>query len=652
MIIDDSLRDRLRQKLIEKHGPEQDVRIERGIKQAADLWTEADGSPEDFADFCDKYFIGDYKQLDDTFDKLDRSFEAIDGHFNAMEQTLREPLDLDLGPISPVDELLSQFNPSAHLNDDLFKLRLAFTILLNFPRYTTAEKEVLSDAWSERDWAMARMGDFFPSRIPALLQQEMSKVMAAANAYVYEYNIYMGNLRDRNNEQLFPEDLRLISHWGLRDELKSRYGKEDGLDRQRMIYRVMEKIITQDIPGDIINNPDLIWNVYEDKVYHDKQLQVSTPEPNTRYRHILDVFHVMRKMDDYYPEFPTYIKRKFDLQREITEDKIEGLFVELLSSPEMSRTAELIKKRLGRDLYAFDIWYDGFKPRSDVSTEELSRKTTEKYPDVGAFQHDIKNILMSLGFSPEQADFIAPRITVDRSRGPGHAWGAEMKEAKAHLRTRLSDNGMDYKGYNIALHELGHTVEQTLSLHKVDYHTMQGVPIAACTEAFAFIFQHHDLELLGVRKEDKQAAHLKSLDIFWGTAEIMAMSLVDMKMWNWLYENPDATPESLKKAMLDIAQDTWNRYYADIIGSRDEIILAIYSHMINYPLYLADYPLGHIIQFQIEKFLEGKNLGVEMERICSAGNLLPSLWMKHAVGSDIAVDSLIKAAGEALETIE
>ena len=36
----------------------------------------------------------------------------------------------------------------------------------------------------------------------------------------------------------FPAGLRLVSHWGLRDELASHYGEADGLAKQRMIAKV------------------------------------------------------------------------------------------------------------------------------------------------------------------------------------------------------------------------------------------------------------------------------------------------------------------------------------------------------------------------------------------------------------------------------
>jgi oligoendopeptidase F len=121
-----------------------------------------------------------------------------------------------------------------------------------------------------------------------------------------------------------------------------------------------------------------------------------------------------------------------------------------------------------------------------------------------------------------------------------------------------------------------------------------------------------------------------------------------LNIWRWLYDYPAATAADLKKATIETAKDIWNRLYARIFGCEDEIILAIYSHMINHPLYLAEYPLGHLIHFQIEEYIKGKNIGEEMERMCSAGNILPQLWMKNAVGAEFSAEPFLDAAAEAI----
>src|SRR4029077_5817450 len=76
--------------------------------------------------------------------------------------------------------------------------------------------------------------------------------------------------------------------------------------------------------------------------------------------------------------------------------------------------------------------------------------------------------------------------------------------------------GMDYKGYNIAVHELGHNVEQVFSLYEVDHTLLAGVPNNAFTEALAFVFQRRDLELLGLPAPDAASEWLRALGELWG----------------------------------------------------------------------------------------------------------------------------------------
>src|SRR5690606_6320296 len=107
--------------------------------------------------------------------------------------------------------------------------------------------------------------------------------------------------------------------------------------------------------------------------------------------------------------------------------------------------------------------------------------TSKRYPNAKAVEADLPNILVKLGWKVDKAEVISSLVTVDPSRGAGHAWGAAMRNDKAHLRTRIGANGMDYKGYNIAVHEFGHNVEQTITMNDVDFYMLNGVPNTAFT---------------------------------------------------------------------------------------------------------------------------------------------------------------------------
>ncbi|HTX87770.1 MAG TPA: hypothetical protein VMC08_02185 [Bacteroidales bacterium] len=629
------------------------ARLEKGIRQIAALWQEKDGSRKDFEAFCQQYFVGDPARLDRLFDRISTNFEYLFGRYNMISLDLKRGMQLDIGEMLDIDQVFAAYDPYAHFSDDFFNNKIGFIVALNFPFYTLTEKEALGEKWSRKDWAYARLGDQFIARVPAEVNQKVSDALTAADNYISNYNIYMGNLLDEKGQTHFPKDMKLISHWNLRDELKANYNKGDeGLLKQKMIYEVMLHIIRQDIPDSVINNPRYQWDPMTNKLFQNGKEVASTPEPDRRFRVFLDNFQAEELEDPYTPMYPNFIQRSFDGGMELTQPEVEKLFTDLCSSPEVKQVAALISKRLGRPLQPFDIWYDGFKARSNVDEAMLDKMTKAKYPNTAAFEKDIPVILVKLGFKPDMAKEIASHITVDPARGSGHAWGAQMKGDKAHLRTRIGKDGMDYKGYNIAVHELGHTIEETISLYMVDNYMMMGVPNTAFTEAYAFTFQKHDLDLLGIKDTDPNKDALAAIDNFWMSYEIMGVSLIDMAVWKWLYENPNATPAQLKETVIKTAIEVWNKYYADAFGVKDTPILAIYSHMIEDPLYLSNYPVGHLIDFQLDQFFKGKDFGKESIRIYSAGRLIPQVWMKHAVGSEISIKPLLDATDAALKVVK
>jgi hypothetical protein len=277
----------------------------------------------------------------------------------------------------------------------------------------------------------------------------------------------------------------------------------------------------------------------------------------------------------------------------------------------------------------------------------------KKYPTAQAFEKDIPRILRDLGFAPDRAKYIAEHITVDPSRGAGHAMGAERRGDKAHLRTRIEPQGMTYKGYNIAIHELGHNVEQTFSLYDIDHTLIAGVPNTAFTEALAFLFQARNLELLGKPAPGGEAERMRILDDYWNTREIAGSALVELDVWHWLYEHPTATATEIRDATVKIAKDVWNKYYAPTLGGKDIPLLGIYSHTITSPLYLFNYVLGHLIAFQVEEHVAGKDKATfakEFERVCRLGAILPDVWMKQATGKPVSTQPLLDATKRALET--
>ena len=595
--------------LVAKYGEEQHARAHKGVEQVSEFWRAEDGDAKAFDQFVVTNFAGDQATLDTMFGRFEDLLEQLDGHMHEINRAFRQQMDLDLGPVLPLDETFGGYDPSAHISDDFFQNKLAFTVLLNFPLTTLDERLKNGANWSRRQWAEVRLADRFSKRVPGEVNLAISKAAGDSGQYIAEYNIWMYHVLDEKGQRLFPPKMRLLSHWNLRDEIKADYADtQNGRAKQRLIQQVMERIVTQTIPQVVINNPGIDWNPFTNEVKsasaRDSDALVpgdinNAPEPDTRYAMLLNDYLAMKKADPYSPTAPTLIARRFNEDREIPEERVHAMLEQVLTSPLVPQITKLIEKRLGRPLEPFDVWYSGFRPGSNYSEAELDAMVSKKYPTPEAYEKDIPNLLVKLGFSPERAQYVARHIVVDPARGSGHAMGAEMRAEKAHLRTRVEKTGMNYKGFNIAVHEMGHNVEQTFSLNDVDHTLLKGVPNTAFTEALAFVFQGHDLELLGLPAPDARSQAEKTLNDFWATYEIAGVGLVDTAVWHWMYDHPQATPKQLNQATVQISRDIWNRHYAPVFHKRDVVLLGVYSHMIDSFLYLPDYSIGHLIAHQI-----------------------------------------------------
>ena len=642
-------------------------RLALGITQSAALWTADDGSAEDFCDLVREHYCTSDSAREALFLSLSRILECCFQSADQLTVDLLKPTQLtNAGEPAATDWIMSAYSPQAHFSDDMFANKLAFVTIINFPHYSLDEKNALGAQWSRLDWAMARLGDVFTTRVPAAVNAALAQANADAENYIADYNIYMANLRTDDGRQLWPEDKILLAHWNLRDELKALYAQgEGGRERQEMIYQVMQRIVDQSIPAEVVNSADMLWKPYSNEVTGLSTFDFERSGLSTnysRYERILAIAHALFVEDTYCPTAPTGIIRNFDEGVEIPAAELDSLFRALVGSPQVSQVAAIIRDRLGRDLRPYDIWYDGFKARASLDENQLTATTRRLYPDADAFAADMPRLLQTLGFPADDARNIASHIVVEPARGSGHAWPCLGRNEQARLRTRIPAAGMDYKGYNIAVHEFGHCVEQVLDMYYIDHYMLSGVPNTAYTEASAFLWQQRDLHLLpsnsasvltGAADLTAQRSNSEAvLDQFWSMYEIMGVSLVDMAMWRWIYDHPLSTPHELCETTMQIARDIWNQYYEPVLGEHDCILLAIYSHMVNAPMYLPNYPLGHIVQYQLEEHLAGfttpEAFAREYARIYRLGRLTPKHWLIQAVGAPPSVDPILHAVSFAV----
>jgi hypothetical protein len=649
-----------KQQLIAKHGEANRERIERGVSQVAQLWRAGDG---DLAAFALEQFVVEPAARDAMFARLQSMIEQVGGHNLEIERAAKWVSEVEDGkPVPPVDQLLASYAPHAHVIDDMFRNKVAFAVLLNFPMATLAERIRDAASFDRRRWAELRLTGLFDTRIPGELASAAAAAEANADQYIAGYYLWMHHVLSEDGKRRFPPGKHLISHWNLRDELKANYADADGLAKQQTIAKAMDRIVTQTIPRAVIDNPHLDWNPFTNKVAtaeagtvepgapKDRATAPSDErEPDSRHGYVIAHFKAQQAIDRFSPNAPSHIARAFD-EAELPEDRVRALLVDILESPHAAAAAKQIEQRLKRKLEPHDLWYEF--GGGDTAEAELDAITRKRYPTAEVFAKDLPRILTGLGFSAARARYLAGLIAVDPSRGAGHAMGAGRRGDKAHLRTRVEPSGMMYKGYNIAIHELGHNVEQTFSLYDIDYTLLAGVPNTAFTEALAFLFQARNLELLGRPKPGGDHEKLRVLDAFWNTREIAGSALVELDVWKWLYANPAATPTQLREATVRIAQATWDRYYAPLLGGNGTTLLGIYSHTIASPLYLFNYVVGHAIAFQVEEHLAGKTKATfakEFERVCRLGNILPDLWMQQATGKPVTAKPLLDATGRALQ---
>ncbi|HEX6085771.1 MAG TPA: hypothetical protein VF266_14665 [Thermoanaerobaculia bacterium] len=659
---------KLETELVAKYGESQRARLQRGMRQVADFWRAEDGDRAAFEELVRTHYAGDPATRDALFNRMQFILESVYGHMTEISRDLQWQSDLDIGTVYPFDEILAGYSPGAHLTDDFFANKIAFIVLLNFPITTLEQRLTEGEKWSRREWAEAALALNFSKRVPSEVNLAVARASAEASQYVATYNIWMHHLLDDKGNRLFPAKMRLLEHWNLRDEIKASYSLDPkmGLPKQRMIQRVMERIVDQSIPEVVVDNPHVDWNPYTNEVraaaVDDSEEGEGRPapakitnarEPDTRYAKILGTYKAVKLVDPYSPTAPTHIRRSFEEGRQMLESRVEGMLKDVVTSPLVPRVAKLIEKRLGRRLEPFDLWYNGFRTSGTYSEAELDAITRKRYPTAEAYKKDMASLLVKLGFTKERAEYLAANIEVDAARGSGHALGSGRRGDNPRLRTRVGKEGMDYKGYNIAVHEMGHNVEQVFSLKDIDFYTLQGVPNTAFTEALAFVFQARDLELLGLASPSAESRALQTLNDFWGTYEIAGVALVDMAMWHWMYDHPNATPEELKNATVQISKDIWNRYYAPVFGKKDVSLLGVYAHMVNNFLYLPNYPIGHLIAFQIEEQMEkAGDVGKEFERMSRYGSLPPDQWMKHATGAPVGAAALLHATERALGVVK
>jgi hypothetical protein len=622
--------------LTARHGKKHEHDIELGIKACKRIWTSAREDRPAFESFCLEHYTPPGRERDQLLARLDEFHHAVSGNLEASMKVIRAGQDMADRPLTPAESVLASFSPSTHLQTDYREAHIAALIQLNFGGRAGEPR-------ARTEWAAQRLGRVGRTAVPAKLQAALTRANAQADRFISAYNLHLDRIVFDDRSVRFPEGTRLQSHWGLRDYMMSLNGQPDALPRQRAILDLMRRVVDGEIPEAVLDNPAVTWNVPEGRIENGKKKALAVGHGPLRWEQFRKVWRAQLAIDPHRHR-GNMIDEKFLEEREIPEKTVVALLTELLSSPLAERVGRFVSARLGRPLEPFDVYYRGFA--SGAAKAPLSYDIRERFPSAAALGQAIPRILERFGWDTARAEWIASRIRVDNARSAGHAWQPFTDHDLQLLRLRVSEDGCDELGFETFMHELGHCVEGVLTSYDMDYKILWGVPNTAFTEGFAFTFESRGDEILGrPASSDKDASTLVN---FWEPFEIAGTALAEIRLYHWLYENPKASASRIQKTIRSIADEIWNAYYARIFGADGHGLLAVYSHMLWGDFYLAEYPLGYIIAYQLRRHLDGRALAPEMERICALGRIEPQVWMKEAVGSEISLEPLLEDTQAAL----
>jgi hypothetical protein len=648
LFISDKSLAKVRDELISKYGALDKERIYKGTAQLAGNWRKTDGTNDEFIKFCTENFLTG-SELKENFTKIQNNLEIQNGYLSKIRYRFNESENFTDTREVKADAFFRKSIPGV----DPYKEKLALFIQLNFPFFDLAEKRQNKDVWDREKWAMVRLGDLYSDRRDPDFKTEADDEVQEFQKYIGKYFFRMDHISFEDGSYPFTKPLILHSHFGLRDNLKGEYTRPGGLERQEITGKLVECITQGTVPVEFIQDTATRWNPWTGQLFRmdqGKPVQIKyTAEGTKRYAGLLAEFKHKSSNDKLFPNGSTVIKRTFD-NANFQPEEVESLIRNFLSDPVLVSVGSLISKRLGRPLQPFDIWYSGFQAQSAFPADMLDSLTRSKYPDPAALQKDIPSILFKMGFSQPEADYIGQHTIVRPIQAGGYSDQPPMRGDTSLMTTVFNTDGLDFKAFRIAMHELGHVVCGVYTTSEIDNFILADVPTSGITEGIAEMMAFKNVEGLGLNHGSfEEQKDMLALAALWYMVDLGGQSLTEIETWKWMYAHPKATPEELQIAVHDISGEIWNKYYSPVFGGlKDQHILSIYNHFITGSLYLYNYFLGDAIMFQLyDEFMPG-NLAGGLKKACTEGLTLPELWMEHASGKTLSTEPLLRTAREAL----
>jgi len=640
--------EQLVQEVSAPHGAACAARARAGITQIAARWRTEDGPDDAFVAFVRTRFVGDEAQRACLLARLEDAVFQVYGHLSEIRRMLHRWQDVARTDDPGIDDLLAQFSPAPDLREELYRSKLAFVALLNFPAVPFAEIFRDGATWPVEQWAAVRTANAVAYRLPRQLDDQARVAHQRAQEFYYNFHIPIDCIALANGDKPFAAGRKLLAHWLVREEIRAGYGAPDGLPRQRALTRVMGRHVDGSVPQAVMAGAATTWEPFSNTCTAAAGANGKALVGPQRYAVWHELFALARATDPFYPEYPTHIQRACELHNQLPVAHIEQVLTDLLTAPARDTIMQFAQRRLQRPLEPFDIYFNNIAPREPIA--ELNAAVARRFPRFDALQEQLPAMLGELGFDAVTAAFLATHIQVDAARGSGHASPAALPEYRSFLRTNHANGMLNWPGLVTAMHELGHCIEQVVSLHHVPRRALRGVPNLGVTEAFAFTFQEFARQIVGVPYPPQYEACM-ALNTYLNACEIAGASMVDLACWRWLYAHPAAPPEQLRDATLAICDDVWQQHFARWFGRDENHLLGAYQHMIGMMLYLPNYVIGHVLAHQIRTHLTTHDLAREVTRMCAQGNLTPQVWLQRAIGHDLSPAQLIKDAARACQTL-
>ena len=647
--VPDSLLPFIKNELITKYGTSAGERIDKGVSQLASIWNRDDGNDEDFRQFCLDNFLSDEKLLESLPEIADK-LALLGSSVSVVRSRFNEPFDF----VDVVELRGDKFFRDATPSYDAYLAKLTHFLKLNFPVFSVSEKRQMADEWDRNQWLMNAIGDYFPDRRPAITDSLLQSEMAKFRKYMENYFFRMDHIKDESGKYIFQEGSLLHCHRGIRDNIKEEYTKKEGDKRQKLSGDILESVFKGEVPGQFLTDTNTRWDPYRKELFkitndREERIEDFATESDYRYKGLKTKFLIQQEIDKIYGNGSTYITRNFE-DANLNAGETKKLIEDILSNPINKKIASVIKKRLKRDLYPFDIWYSGFQEQALYTGKFLDSITKSRYPDTKTFRDDLSKILERMGFPAEEANYVGSRINAHAVVSGGYSSQPDVAGGNALITTMFGKEGLDYKSYRVAMHELGHAVCGIYCTSDDDNFLLAGVPTGGITEGMAEIFAYKNIEGLNLFPySNEEKRHLLALATLWYIYEMGGNALTDINTWEWMYAHPDATVKELKDAVLEISAAVWNKYYyKTLCNIQDSHILSVYNHFITGDLYLYNYFNGAIYSYLLASSFDRKDLADGLKKSCREGITIPELWIQKAIGKDFSTAILVEDANEAI----